>query len=448
MNKFTVKTGWLWLAGFLVIGLAGPGRSQPGGVQNPDSAVQRCATVAHEQLLRQRNPGRAIQLDALNRLVQRAVVDGASARNEASDEIYRIPVVVHVIHSTADGTIGGINNANISADQIATQIQVLNEDYRRQAGTNGYNTETIGADARIEFFLATIDPNGQPTTGITRHYYAQKTSFDVYSTDDVLLSQIAYWPTDRYLNLWVAPLQNRILGYGQFPTAVDTLQGLVPIANEQTDGVIVDYRYFGRQTGAVTSTTYNLGRTLTHEIGHWLGLIHPNGDGDGCNEDYVADTPPTKDLNNTTQCTQTYSTCVNGVRTRDLIEDYMMYSPDRCMNLFTKGQVDRMRAVIALSPRRLRVVQSLAPLAETPTLTLTVYPNPIHLQATADVQFMGSQTITATLFDLTGRPVKTYQYANVTSTRISLIVSDVPVGMYVLRVTTGSETKAKRVFIQ
>lgn len=439
MSNFTVNTGWLWLAGFFFL-------AQPGRAQTPDSLLKRCATVEHEQVLLQRSPSRATQIETLNRQVLQAT-GGASLRTGASDEIYRVPVVVHVIHATADGTIGGATNPNISDAQIASQIQVLNEDYRRQAGTNGYNTEAIGADARIEFYLATTDPNGNPSTGITRHYYPQKTSFDVFN-DDVLLSQIAYWPTDRYLNLWVAPLQNNYLGYGQFPSAVDTIQGLPSVANTQTDGVIIDYRYFGRQTGAVSGSTYNLGRTLTHEIGHWFGLIHPNGDGGGCNTDYVADTPPTLTLNQTTQCTQTYSTCNGGPRTRDLIEDYMMYSPDRCMNLFTAGQVERMRLVIALSPRRQRVVQTGGGLAATDQLTLTIYPNPAHLAATADVQFSGTQTLTANLYDLTGRVVKTYQYANVTSTRISLTVGDVPVGMYILRVTTGSETVAKRVFIQ
>lgn len=443
MNNSTVRTGWLWLAGFLFFGAGQSARAQLA-----DSVMQRCATVEHEQLLRQRNPGRASQVDALNRRIQQAFPAGAPFRTAASDEIYQIPIVVHVIHTTADATIGGAANTNISSEQIASQIQVLNEDYRRQAGTNGANTSAIGADARIEFRLATTDPNGAPSTGITRHYYPQKTSFDAYSTeDDLLLAQIAYWPTDRYLNLWVVSLENRILGFGQFPTAIDTLQGLASSANERTDGVIIDYRYFGRQTGVVTSTTYNLGRTLTHEIGHWLGLIHLNGDGSGCNEDYVADTPATKELNNTTQCTQTFSTCT-GPRTRDLIENYMMYSPDRCMNLFTQGQVDRMRAVIELSPRRQRVVQAVSALAPTAALTVNVYPNPVHLAATADVQFTGNQTIMASLIDLTGRVIQTYQYQNVPSTRISLTVSDIPVGMYLLRVTTGLETQVKRVFIQ
>ncbi len=441
MGNSTRRTGWLWLVGFLFVTGMETGRAQ-----TLDSAVIRCISVEHEQILRQRNPGRAAQIETLNRQVNQLQQGGASLKTEVlSNEVYRIPVVFHVIHSTTDGTIGGANNTNISADQIASQIQVLNEDYRRLAGTNGFNTSAIGADARIEFYLATTDPNGAASTGITRHYYSLKTSFDAY-TDDVLLAQIAYWPTDQYLNIWTAPLQNRILGYGQFPAAVDTLQGLDPFVNERTDGVIVDYRYVGRQTGAVTSTTYNLGRTLTHEIGHWFGLIHPNGDAK-CGDDYVADTPPTEALNNTTQCTQTYSNCTS-TRTRDLIEDYMDYSPDRCMNLFTQGQVLRMRTVIALSPRRQRVVKATGPLVATDVLTLTVYPNPAYLETTADVQFKGNQSFTATLFDLTGRPLRTYQYQNVPSTRLTLSISGISGGVYVLRVATGSETQAKRIVIR
>ena len=438
------RTDWRWLVGsfFCLVTLSA-------GAQAVDEqAVNRCATVQHERVLQQRNPQRLQQLNELNRRILRYQAQTSTLRQQADQTVYRIPVVVHVVHNNASSQVGGANNGNISEEQIRSQIDVLNEDYRRKAGTRGYNqADSIAADAGIEFYLATTDPNGQLTTGITRHYYAQKSSFDVFS-DDVLLSQIAYWPSDRYLNIWVTKVTT-YLGYTQFPTVADTLKGLPATANELTDGSIIDYRYFGRQTGTVTSSTYALGRTATHEIGHWLGLIHPNGDGDGCAEDYVADTPPTRNLNQTTQCRQTYSDCVAGRTTRDLIEDYMDYSPDACMHMFTAGQVARMRAVLQLSPRRAKLLRSAeSPLPATETLTINLYPNPTTTNPSVDVQLKGTQTFSVDLFDVTGRQVRTSTYSDSPSTRIALPINGLTAGMYIVRVKTDQETVSKRLLVQ
>lgn len=446
MTTLVGRTGWRWLAGSFV-SLFSPLIL----AQTPDETLlRRCGSVEYEQrVLQRRDPNRLRQINELNQLVQNAQEKRTlqrQLRQGADEVIYRIPVVVHVVHSTASGTIGGSNNANISEEQIASQIQVLNEDYRRQAGTNGFNNSPIGGDAKIEFFLASTDPNGQPTNGITRHYYTQKSSFDIFS-DDLLLSQIAYWPSDRYLNIWVAPLDNNYLGYGQFPSTADTLKGLPLEQNEYIDGVIIDYRYFGRQIGAVRSPTYCCGRTTTHEVGHWLGLIHTWGDGDGCAEDYVADTPLTKGPNQTTQCRQTYSTCVAGKQTRDLIENYMDYSPDACMNLFTQGQIDRMRAVLQLSPRRQKLLRSVVALPATETLTINAYPNPASIDPTVDVQLKGFQSFSVGLYDMSGRQIRSVSYTDAPSTRVSLSVSGLAAGIYLVRVKTDTETASQRLLV-
>ncbi len=448
-NNLTLwkRTGWRWLAGSFLCLLTTVGRAQTAD----EGLINRCGVVDRERILQQRNPNRLRQLNELNQLIQQAETDRKSLRLAVDSTIYRIPVVVHVVHSNASNTIGGTNNVNISDEQIISQIQVLNEDYRRKAGTNGFNTSAIGADARIEFYLATVDPDGNATTGITRNYYAQKTSFNVFN-DDVLLSQIAYWPSNRYLNIWVTKIDTYI-GYTQFPTTADTLKGLPATSNEFTDGTIIDYRYFGRKTGTVNSSSlYALGRTATHEIGHWLGLIHTWGDGNGCNDDYVADTPPTEDRSEVSQlltCKQTYSTCVNGVQTRDLVEDYMNYWPDACMNLFTAGQVSRMRLVMTLSPRRAQLLKSVAsPLAETEALTVNVYPNPATTDPSVDVQLKGFQSFSVDLFDATGRQLRTYSYIDAPSTHVNLSVSGLASGVYIVRVKTGSEVASKRLLVQ
>ena len=436
------RTGWHWLAGSFLSLL-----TVVAGAQNtPDNVLQRCGTVERERVLQHRNPNRQRQLNELNRRLEQAQTSGMLLRQAADDAIYRIPVVVHVVHSTASNEIGGIANGNISDEQIASQIQVLNEDYRRQPGTNGFNTNPVGVDARIQFFLADKDPTGKPTTGITRHYYAQKKSFNVFD-DDVLLSQIAYWPSDRYLNIWVTTVDS-YLGFTQFPTMADTLSGLPGTSNEFTDGSIIDHRYFGRQIGTVVrNSTYCCGRTVTHEIGHWLGLIHTWGDA-VCGNDYVADTPPTEGANQTVNCKELFSTCL-GPRTRNMIENFMDYSPDLCMNVFTVGQVGRMRTVLRLSPRRFRVIQSsLSPLPETETLIINVYPNPADADITIDVQLKGFQSFVVEVTDMAGRLVKTSSYADSPSTRVFVSTDQLATGLYIVRVKTGSESVNERLLVR
>lgn len=455
LKSNVVRTGWRWLAGSFAYVLAQTVVAQTVVAQTTlptDTTLsglvrQRCGTVEYEQALQQRNPRRLQRINNLNRLIEEAERNGTMARVAADTTVYRIPVVVHVVHDNASLFVGGANNPNISDEQIQSQIPVLNEDYRRKPGTNGYNTSPIGADARIEFYLATTDPNGNPTNGITRHYYAKQSSFDIPGGDDVVLSQIAYWPSDRYLNIWVTKIDS-YLGYTNLPEAADTLSGLDKQTNEFTDGSFIDYRYFGKRTGLATTELYADGRTTTHEIGHWLGLIHTWGDGDGCNNDYVADTPPTKTSNNTRFCNPLYSMCDGKTRTRDLIENYMEYSPDLCMNMFTQGQVARMRTVLTLSPRRARLLKSLTALSDTPSLTINVYPNPAPTTPTADVQFTGFQSFTVDIVDLSGRALRTLSYTDAPSTRVTLPTSGLAAGMYIVRVRTGSQTASKRLLVR
>ena len=414
-----------------------------------DAGVHRCANPEVEAQLQRRFGARAGDMARLNQLIAVAAAEQAANPNArlGPDVIYRIPVVVHVIHNTANGAVGGANNSNISDAQILSQIRVLNEDYRKIAGTpGGASTNPLAVDTGIEFFLATQDPDGKPTTGITRHYYSAKPSFDLFN-DLFLLSNIVYWPSNQYLNIWVVNISNRgYLGYGQFPSAADTLKGL-GTTDALIDGFVVDHRYFGSQTGTVSSSLYCCGQTATHEIGHWLGLFHPNGDS-RCGDDYVADTPQIETLNQTDRCDPVYSTCVTGQRTRNLIEDYMDYSPDQCMNIFTGGQRDRMRAVLQLSPRRRQLIQSTTALAPTEKLTITTYPNPILTTATVDVQFTGSQSFTTELYDASGRLRQTQDYVSNPSRRITVDATTLAAGMYILRVTTPSEHASQRLLVK
>lgn len=417
-----------------------------------DEPLRLCPAELVEQQLQQRFPKRKQQIEALNQQVRLFGMTNSRARG-SDQEIYRIPVVVHVIHNNASNTIGGANNPNITEAQILSQIRVLNEDYRKIVGTpGGSSTNPLSVDTGIEFYLATIDPDGLPTNGITRTY-TSRTGFDITSYQDQLaLSNLSYWPTNKYLNFWVCPNSaTRYLGYGQFPTVdAASLPGLTDATDERIDGLVVDHRYFGSGQGTVTSRLYCCGRTVTHEVGHWLGLLHPNGD-IRCGDDYVDDTPVIEALNNVseTSCSPVFSTCT-GTRTRNLTEDYMDYTPDACMNVFTAGQRDRMRAVLQLSARRRQVLSSTVQLAETEQLTLTVYPNPVSSQeeSIVDVQFKGSQPFEAGLYDATGRLLKGQAYTASLSRRISLSGAGLSAGVYILRISTPTETATKRVLVR
>lgn len=258
-----------------------------------------------------------------------------------------IPVVVHVIHT---GTSIGVG-ANIPLSQIQSQIRSLNEDFRRtnpDINLTPLEFQSVAADTQIEFVLAKQDPRGLPTDGINR-VQGPKNTYD--PNDAGLLGQLALWPPEEYLNIWVVPLVSPFIGYASFP--VSNLPGLnFPATSRETDGVTVDYRYFGQGGSAVAGSR---GRTLTHEVGHFLGLRHIWGDGDCSADDFVNDTP-NQDGPNTICRSTPRVTCGS----RDMVENYMDYTTDICMNLFTIGQTERMQVVLANSPRRASLVNSRA----------------------------------------------------------------------------------------
>ncbi|MDN3203356.1 T9SS-dependent choice-of-anchor J family protein [Algoriphagus sediminis] len=260
----------------------------------------------------------------------------------------KIPVVVHIIHS---GTSIG-QGANIPDSQVFEQIRVLNEDFNR-TNADAVNTPAeflpVAGTAGIEFVLAKQDEDGLPTNGIVRVQGPQPT----YSPNDAtLIGQISQWNPEEYMNIWVVPLVQPFIGYASFP--ISDLPGLnFPAVSAITDGVTVDYRFFGVGGNSVSSTS---GRTATHEVGHYLGLRHIWGDG-GCGvDDFVEDTPEQDNSNN--NCSPNVSRFSCG--SNDMIQNYMDYTPDACMNLFTMGQVERFHVVLENSPRRITLVNNRA----------------------------------------------------------------------------------------
>jgi hypothetical protein len=244
---------------------------------------------------------------------------------------------------------------NISDAQVLSQIKVLNNDFQRMnsdASQTPAEFLPVAGSMSIEFVLAKQDPFGNATTGINR-VNGGKSSWKLYQ--DTELKSKSYWPTEQYLNIWVTNFPE-YLGYTQFP--VSNLPGLAGSPDDRlTDGSIVHYRAFGSvDDGAFDlETQYNKGRTLTHELGHFFGLRHIWGDATSCSAtDYVADTPP--QIGSTFFCpTHPVKECSNLSK---MFQNYLDYTDDQCMNIFTVGQVSRMDVVINNSPRRKSLLTS------------------------------------------------------------------------------------------
>jgi len=255
-----------------------------------------------------------------------------------------LPVVVHVVHRGEPVGVG----TNLSDARVAAQIRILNEDFRRRPGTPGFNTHPDGADTGIEFVLAARTPGGQPTTGI-RRIDATRVSNPVPENDLFRhFAHYGYWDPEEYVNVWTMPLPESargvVLGFATGPET--TLPGadlLLVGEPTQPEGILVNAAHFG--PGAVASD-FDRGRTLTHEMGHYLGLLHLWGGGVCAENDFVADTP----ASSTPIVSCAARIGCGGVPTQP--RNYMTFAEDGCMNLFTQGQAARMRYVLDTSPHR------------------------------------------------------------------------------------------------
>ncbi|HST49200.1 M43 family zinc metalloprotease [Jatrophihabitans sp.] len=301
------------------------GADPPAGGEPSPPERRKCATMdVHRRLLIESSEYRAAR-DEVENITLHLTRRKVGARFPG---IAHIPVVVHVVYNTAE--------QNISDAQVLSQIDVLNRDFRANnpdiSNVPPAFASLVG-DSRIEFFMATKDPAGNPTNAITR----TRTGTAAFSSDDAVKSTATggedAWPADHYLNIWVAPLSGGLLGYAQFPGG--------PAA---TDGVVITYTAFG--TGGTATAPFHLGRTATHEIGHFFNLYHIWGDdGTGCTGTDLVDDTPNQAGPNVGVPTFPHVTCGNGPN-GDLFMDYMDYVDDGAMVMFTQGQADRMEACL------------------------------------------------------------------------------------------------------
>lgn len=295
-----------------------------------------CGTNEYMHELELNNP----EIIAKRQLIEQHTHQYIEQANKRTRAVITIPVVVHVVYN--------LGSQNISDAQIQSQIAVLNKDFRRQ-NTDFGNTpgsfQPLAADCEIEFVLAKRDPNGDSTTGITRTYTATTAFSANNNIKNSATGGRSPWPAGEYLNIWVGKLSGGLLGYGQFPGG--------PAA---TDGVVISYRAFGTTGSALAP--FNKGRTTTHEVGHWLNLFHIWGDdGGNCNGSDLVEDTPNQGAENYGVPAYPHISC-NNTPFGDMFMNYMDYTDDVAMTMFSAGQKVRMDAMFSAGGFRYTLLSS------------------------------------------------------------------------------------------
>ena len=345
-------------------------------LQGPAAFSQRdCQTTAYRNQLLKSGEFSTKILEAESSLdkaiLNKEIISGTPGSSPAAPSVITIPVVVHIVYNS--------EAQNISDEQVRSQIEALNRDFRALSSELKVIPEQFSgtyADTYIEFKLALVDPEGRATTGITR----KKTTILMFGLDDRIKSSSRggadAWDSDRYLNIWIGNLAGGLIGYSS------------PLGSAKlVDGVVIRSTAFG--TSGTVAAPFNKGRTATHEIGHWLGLKHIWGD-EYCGDDLVGDTPPQQMA--TRGCPAVVSTSCNNAG--NMYMNFMDFTNDACMSLFTRGQRERMRAVFETGGCRNALLSSNGlsgiPI-ETPPVEIiagsriSLYPNPVASVLTIDL---------------------------------------------------------------
>jgi hypothetical protein len=397
--------------------------------------IKRCSTTEYEHFLEETDPNFTYNRQQADLAVEEWLKNNPG---EKSGVVVTIPVVVHVVYNTSQ--------QNISDKQVYSGIDVLNRDFSRQ-NLDTANTpsvfKSIAADTEIRFCVAHRDPNGAWTNGITR----TQTNTTSFNTNDAVKSNGSGgktgWDRNKYLNIWVCNLGSGLLGYATPPGA-----------SASSDGVVCGYRYFGDIADTdgtfVLSAPFNKGRTVTHEVGHWLNLRHIWGDSN-CGNDLVNDTP-TQQSSNFGCPNFPKITCSNGPN-GDMFTNYMDYSDDGCMNVFSVGQGARMQACVNTTRVSLKTsdgcegaINSLK--EEMKTITnFSIFPNPASEQVQVQVELGIENNICLEIFDITGKRVFQKSYSKLQQLSDNISVSNLESGIYLVKVNSGTYTKIKKLII-
>lgn len=412
-------------------------------ISSTSQAQRICGSDSYTSQLIAANPSLQASFDLAEQQILTTLKNKRNSlqRDTTANEIINIPVVIHVIYKTAA--------QNISDAQILSQMEVLNNDFSNN-NADAVNRPSafanLAADVRIRFCIAQVDPNGKRTTGIIR----KQTSVETFTADDAMKNSLSggdnAWDAKKYLNIWVCNLGGRSLGYATLPGGP-----------ADKDGVVIGSDVFG--TVGNVRAPFNKGRTATHEVGHWLGVKHVWGDSD-CGDDGVDDTPRQKSYNfgapsfpHVTECSQT----ANG----DMFMNYMDFSDDAVMNMFTIGQKKRMRALFATGNLRNGFLASFAcdstlvqagPVAAdtTPVAVAPVkkdaykaYPNPVQSVLTIEYKPATDLVVKSiSIYNAMGVKVLSGEISKEKST---LSLSALTAGIYIVRIGEGANSYSTKI---
>ena len=304
-------------------------------LQNLSSAISQrnCATNDNLQLMIKEHPEIQKTMDEIEKQTEAYIREPKSGQRA----VITIPVVFHIVWRSAYPA------ENISDAQVMSQLAAMNKDFAKlNADISKVPSlfAPLAADCEIQFCLAQRSPAATATNGIVHYQSSRSTS---WGTADAVKTAFAPWDPTRYLNIWVCNIGSGILGYAQFPGG-----------SMATDGVVIDYRYFG--TSGTATAPFNLGRTVTHEVGHWLNLRHIWGDA-SCGSDLVSDTPTHTTSNGGCPVFPKINSC-GGVSNTEMTMNFMDYTDDACMYMFTLGQKTRMKSLFATGGARASLLNS------------------------------------------------------------------------------------------
>ena len=397
------------------------------------SSQREC--VSHEYLQQEikRDPKLAQRIAEIesfsSNVLNKEIRNSINSGDGGSIPVIKIPVVVHILYYKTEH--------NISEAQVKSQIEALNNDFRRtnlDASHTPLVFQEFAADCTIEFELANIDPKGRPTSGIIR----KQTGVAAFGSDDRIKFSSQggddAWDSDKYLNIWVGNTSGGLIGYS-------SVVGI----SKLKDGIVIRNTAFG--TTGIAVAPFNKGRTATHEIGHWLGLRHIWGD-QYCGNDWVDDTPPQKMASQ--GCPSgTVVSCSNEGSGGNMYMNYMDLTSDECMNMFTVGQREKMRSLFQPGGPRNALLSSngcsgeaipdQAPVSNDSTIThIKAYPNPAFQTITIDLG--ADETLIGKTISLYNHLGQRLSQTLIRGTLVQLTVTNLKEGFYFVRIDGRKET--------